>query len=177
MAQQARPSAPRLPQIFRKVSVSRVCLVCSLAPPRLISVSNALGRVSSLCLLCLSGRLLSNVEQIWNCELESYETFKKLASSIVLREETLHRITTLRAKQRVRLCLCFCLSERLCLIVGVAVCVVVIGRGDEFAPQHRRGTAARRVVRSGVLASSSSSSFFILSSPTANGQQLLLVLD
>lgn len=46
-------------------------------------------------------RVLSNVERIWDCELESYETFKKLAASILHREETLRRIAFLRGKQQV----------------------------------------------------------------------------
>jgi hypothetical protein len=44
--------------------------------------------------------VLSNVERIWDCELESYETFKKLAASILHREETLRRIASLRGKQQ-----------------------------------------------------------------------------
>jgi hypothetical protein len=47
-----------------------------------------------------SEKVLSNVERIWDCELESYETFKKLAASILHREETLRRIASLRGKQQ-----------------------------------------------------------------------------
>jgi hypothetical protein len=69
---------------------------------------------------------MSHLEEMWNCELETYEAVERLAQCLALRNQTWQRLKELREQVGVVLCCVVLCCVVLCCVV---LCCVVLHCG------------------------------------------------